>query len=194
MQTRNRILVLVHGFNVKDPTLSIERTSPNLADMGYTVLAFHYGKADLVDVRWGNENIAYALLSQIHTIKRYVGDAEIIPVGHSNGCALIHRAGELQAEPLFTRQIYISPALNKKTKLAPMISRCDVLHNLGDTAVRFGSLIPFHIWGTMGRVGYKGDDIRYINHDCSKEVDGHSDWFTPEKLAFTVGKVDQILS
>lgn len=187
------IVVLVHGFNVDDPELTVGGLGKDLRDRGHEVHKFCYGHAGFLDVRVANPNLAHALLSQIRSIKRLVPACDIIPVGHSNGCALIHKAAELQQECLFNRCVYISPALDRKAELPPLVSRCDVLFNGGDSVVSWSRWMPFHQWGDMGRTGYRGIDVRYNNHDCSDFVDGHSDWFKPDKRGFTLGKVDELL-
>lgn len=187
------IVVLVHGFNVEDPERTIGGLGKHLRDRGHDVHKFCYGHAGFMDVRFANENISYALLSQLRSIKRLVPGVELVVIGHSNGCSLIHKAAELQEEPLFTRAVYLSPALNNKAELPPLVTQCTVLHNAGDKVVSLGSLIPFHTWGNMGRVGYRGIDTRYENVDCSASISGHSAWFKPEKLGFTVGKLDELL-
>lgn len=188
------IVVLVHGFNVDDPERTVGGVATHLAAMEYDVHSFCYGHAGFIDVRFANENIAHALLSQMRSIHRYHPDKEIVPVGHSNGCYLIQLAASLQrGVPVFKRCIYISPALGNKAELPPQIEHCDVMHTYQDSVVSLGSLIPFHKWGNMGKVGYRGDDTRYTNINCSKEVAGHSAWFTPESMDFTLGTLDDLL-
>lgn len=166
-------LVTVHGFNVYDPSSSIGKLADSLRLRGYDVFEFHYGHATLLDVRIANNNIAVALSSYIALVKKLTGK-EVIPIGHSNGCALIKLAGD---SGTYDKCLYISPALNCGSELAPAVKRCDVFHNEGDRVVSVGSLIPFHMWGAMGRYGYRGKDTRYINHNCSGIISGHSDWF-----------------
>jgi len=187
------IPLLVHGFNVEDPERTVGGIAKHLRDRGHDVHKFCYGHAGFLDVRFANDNISYALVSQVRSIRKLAPGVEVVPIGHSNGCALIHRAAEIMEEPLFQRVVYLSPALNNKAELPPLLTKCTVMHNTGDRVVSLGSLIPFHSWGNMGRVGYKGIDVRYENVDCSKDVSGHSDWFSPEKLGFTVGKLDLLL-
>jgi len=188
------IVLLVHGFNVDDPERTLGGVGKHLVDRGHDVHKFCYGHAGFMDVRFANWNLAHALISQVRSIRKLRPDTEVVPVGHSNGCSLIHTAAGIQMEPLFTRMVYISPAIDNKAELPPLITDCEVLHNSGDKVVSLGSLLPFHTWGNMGKVGYRGIDVRYTNVDCSKDVSGHSDWFTPEKLGFTVGKLDEILT
>ena len=187
------IALLVHGFNVNDPELTIGGLAPHLRDRQHDVHKFCYGHAGFMDVRFANENLAYALLSQVRSMRQLAAWAEVVPIGHSNGCSLIQQAAALQEEPLFTRVVYLSPALSNKAELPPLLTKCTVMHNRGDRVVSLGSLIPFHSWGNMGRVGYRGIDVRYDNVDCSANVSGHSDWFKPEKLGYTLGKVDEVL-
>lgn len=167
-------LVTVHGFNVYDPNNSTGKLAAALRKRGYDVFEFHYGHATLLDVRIANGNIAAALGSYLDLVATLT-KKEVIPIGHSNGCALIKLAGD---RGTYKRCVYISPALNCSSELAPAVERCDVLHNDGDRTVSVSSILPFHMWGAMGRYGYKGSDTRYINHDCSRIVDGHSDWFS----------------
>lgn len=186
------IVVLVHGFNVDDPERTVGGMAGDLRQRGHEVHKFCYGHAGFLDVRIANPNLAYALLSQIRSIRRLTGK-EVIPIGHSNGCAIIHKAAALQEDFWFNRCIYISPALDRKAELPDLISRCDVMFNSGDNTVGVSAWLPFHPWGDMGKKGYRGIDTRYNNYDCSDVVDGHSDWFKPEKRGFTAGKVDELL-
>lgn len=184
-------LVMVHGFNVEDPSLTVGKLSAELRKRGWIVEEFHYGHASLIDVRFANGNLSEALLSYLLLAKKKYGS--VVPIGHSNGCALIKQAGDIQKdEAVFTRSVYVSPALNKKTTLAPAVSRCDVFHNKGDRVVTVGSFIPFHIWGDMGRHGYAGEDARYVNHDCTGRVSGHSDWFN--HVGWFSGKIEEVVN
>lgn len=188
-------VILVHGFNVDNPENTVGGLAEGLRVRGHDVHKFCYGHASFVDVRVANPNLAHALLSQIRSIKRLSPHREIVPVGHSNGCAIIHQAAALQTQEfLFARSIYISPALNRKAELPESLSRCDVLHNEGDTTVWWSQFMPFHPWGNMGQKGYRGIDVRYTNHDCSDVVSGHSRWFSEENRGYTMGKVDELLS
>jgi len=187
------IVVIVHGFNVDDPERTVGGMATDLRHRVHEVHKFRYGHAGFLDVRVANPNLAHALLSQIRSIQRLAPGRDIIPIGHSNGCAIIHKAAELQQEFLFNRCIYISPAIDRKAELPDLISRCDVMHNEGDNTVWWSKWLPFHPWGDMGQKGYRGIDVRYNNHDCSDVISGHSDWFKPDKRGFTVGKVDELL-
>lgn len=194
-----KVFVLVHGFNVKDPEKSIGKVGVVLEAQGYLVERFDYGDAGLIDVRFANENLAYALLSTIRSIKRSYGHVavDVIPIGHSNGCALIARAGTIAATSpialstgaVFKQCIYISPALNKKSALGDGIERCDVLFNEGDNIVSLSAFLLLHQWGAMGRKGYTGKDPRYINHDSSSMIKGHSDWFSAVNIDWTVKEI-----
>lgn len=178
-------VVLVHGFNVRDPRNSIERVRDLFENYGFHTTPFRYGWTDLLDVRFGSKNLAYALLSMLDFI-----DNEVIVIGHSNGCNLINQAAWLMEEALidspctFRRAVYLSPALNRTTRLCPVLDRADVFHTKSDWAVRLASVLPFHRWGSMGAHGYGGSDIRYHNHDASLLVKGHSGWFEPAGLRY----------
>ena len=102
----------------------------------------------------------------------------------------------------FTQLVFINPALNtkgKKTRIGSTVQRVHVWHSPSDKAVRVARWIPFHPWGRMGAVGYKGKDPRYVNFDKENDFDlsssTHGDVFDNEKLEFfgprIVGKVSQ---
>lgn len=174
-------MLLVHGFNVSDPMTSIGRLVPAIIERGLSCEVFDYGDASLLDVRIANDNIAYALLSQVRALRREFG--RVVMLGHSNGCALIHMAAKLQTVRkinLFDRVVYVSPALNSDARLPPELKRCDVYHTRNDDAVWWSKLLFFHPWGAMGRTGAKTPG--YVNHDWTDRVSSHSEWFSAKNV------------
>jgi alpha-beta hydrolase superfamily lysophospholipase len=176
------LIVLVHGYATARPAVGIGRLAAEFERHGFEVVRYDCGTLSLADVRLANPNIAAGLLSLIRShAGRYV-----LPVGHSNGCALIDLADQLQTDQqsvAFERAAYISPALGRKTDTS--LSRIDVYHTLSDSAVWWARMIPWRrYWGDMGRVGYRGRNRSYINHDATKLVTGHSGWWTDEGVRY----------
>jgi len=177
------LIVLVHGYNVTHPAIGIGRLREEFARHGFPVVRYDTGKLSLVDVRAGNPNLAAGLLSMVRMADMH--GQESILVGHSNGCALIDLADQLQWEqhmPVFTRAAYISPALDRKTDTG--LERVDVFHTKSDDTVLWSRLLAFHPWGDMGRAGYSGRNRSYINHDATSVVHGHSGWWTDEGMQY----------
>lgn len=163
------IYLFVHGFNTDAPHLDELRNQ--FASLGCKFDAFQYGRLGLVGVRAANANLAEALASLVRAIE------PVTLIGHSNGCALIHRA--LQSLPIgaVTRVVYLSPALGHDVTPPGGPERIDVCHTRKDDAVWWARLLLWHEWGDMGRRGYSGKDERVHNHDYTGVINGHSDWF-----------------
>lgn len=170
----------VHGFNVRDDgARTIDKLAPYVETQGWNVKQFDYGWTGLFLTLVGNASRARTLahLSQ-------EGDSAI---GHSNGCAIIHRATYDGAK--FKRIVYINPALDVDARPAPGVQYCLVLHSPDDVAVWAARLLPFVLWGAMGRDGYKGTpDNRVVNVNLKsffggEERIGHSDGFDDERIA-----------
>ncbi len=176
-----KIAILVHGFNVKDSGAeTIDTLKPYLKDAGYEIVEFDYNWTGVLRVRLCNGNLAKALASISHS---YSG--KIIAFGHSNGCAIINEAAHLGAR--FYRVVYISPALDKNTRLAPHIDRACVWYSSTDYVVKLSRWLIGHSWGEMGATGYIGPDRRHFNYNkrtmCSAVCSsGHSDIFEFRKI------------
>jgi pimeloyl-ACP methyl ester carboxylesterase len=187
-------VLLVHGFNVSDYSLSIGRLLQPLIDKNFMCDVFDYGEANLVDVRFGNDNLAKSLLCMIRALKQNYD--EVVLVGHSNGCCLINLAAHIQTttqQNLFSRCVYISPALDADSKLARNITKCYVYHTKYDNVVWWAKLLFFHPWGQMGKKGAINGDVRYKNIDCTDYVNGHSDWFRPNNIRRLVETISKSL-
>lgn len=172
-------VILAHGFNVSDGGVkSTDKLIPYLKRMGFDVVECDYGYTFLHSVRGVSKTTAKVIASMTRTEPE-----PFIGIGHSNGCNILDKAADYGAD--FTRLVYISPALNRGTKLAEQVERCDVLHTAHDFWTKAATFIPFSRWGRMGARGYKGKDVRYYNHDFSENIRGHSDWFHEGKIQFT---------
>lgn len=156
--------ILVHGYNVRDGGAgTTDGLRPLLEAAGYEVLEFDTGWRGLFMVRFGNAKRARRLA-------RMIREGDLL-IGHSDGCNLINLASWCLANssrptPKFV--VYINPALDRDTQLAPQIHRALVCHTPSDDVVKMAKLLPFHNWGDMGACGYSEKDpgktdTRYVN-------------------------------
>lgn len=167
----NRIW-LVHGFNVRDGGQStILKIGPFVEDQEMHWKKFDYGWMFLLGVAIGSRLLARVMSGIVEH-----GD---LAIGHSNGCALLHRAAWRGAP--FRAMAYINPVLDRDIELAPQIEHCDVWHSPSDAPVKWARFIPFSPWGDMGAKGYTGTDKRYRNFnkqaDFTLSSKTHSDVF-----------------
>ena len=176
-----------HGFNVSDGGRGgFDKTYAVLEELGFTVHQADYGWVFLFRVR----RRSYKTADRIVEMTKLIG-RPCVGIGHSNGCNILDLAAHKGAN--FSRLIYFSPALNRSTKLAPQVKRCDVFHTASDLPTKLATFIPFSRWGRMGAKGYKGRDARYVNRDCSQMIKGHSGWFTEQGLKITEGYLKYLL-
>ncbi len=174
------LALLVHGIRVDDPERSVGRLRGCFERAGFDFALYEYGRVGLVRAAAGNRGYALGLLSAIRICGR-----PVVVIGHSNGCALIHRAAREQAMDVEAGQgdvalrlcAYLSPALDADAPAAPGIERIVVAHTRHDHVVRWARVIPGAYWGDMGACGATTGEP-YENHDYSMTVNGHSDWMS----------------
>lgn len=123
------------------------------------------------------------------SLQPYIASKDII-IGHSNGCAIAY---DLMTKYGVTvaGAIFINGALEQD--IARMAPWYDVYFNPGDSiteVAKWGAAIGAtdRVWGELGHAGYKGGDPLITNINCGATKDmpivsGHSDFFTPGKLA-----------
>jgi len=200
-------VLLVHGFASKGGKGSTDKLRDYFYRANYRVYELDYGWTLFPTYTRANKKLALSWVGWAKALaglqKDLAGGTHLIGVGHSNGCAILRLASWLGAP--FTQLVFINPALNtkgRKTRVGPAVKRVHVWHSPSDKAVRIARWIPFHPWGRMGAVGYKGKDPRYINYDKEhafgvgrRSSSTHGDVFDDEKLEFfgpmIVGKVSQ---
>lgn len=155
-------VIAVHGFNVWDQGKgTVGQLRPYFEKEGYEFEQYVYRFMAIKG--W------IFVLGTIFNNQRAKRLASVTPegatgVGHSNGCCILDKATRKYGAP-FRRLIYIAPALDRNTPLAPQVERCDVWHSPDDKPVCFARLIPMHPWGDMGSVGATDADPRYFNHN-----------------------------
>lgn len=178
--TRRRCL-LIHGWRVKDPAISIGLLARPLWELGYEPILLNYGFT----------------LTPMRTIFRTRKSAKCwsartlpsdIVIGHSQGCNVAFEMSHLTQNQART-MVWINPALDADCIPGRSVHNLLVVYNHGDLAVRAGSLLPNSIWGDMGCLGYQpsrdpfGPDPRI---QCSVYGRGHSPWRDPSKLTLTI--------
>lgn len=170
----SRIAVLVHGFASKGGKGSTDRLRPFFEAAGYRVYELDYGWTLFPTYTRANKKLALSWVGWARALaalqKDLTGSDELVGVGHSNGCPILRLSAWLGAP--FTQLVFINPALNtkgKKTRIGLKVDKVHVFHARSDYVVRLASFIPWHVWGKMGAVGYKGKDARYRNYDLEKD-------------------------
>lgn len=174
-------VILLHGFNVCDEgQRSVGRLAPYFTQAGFVVKRPRYGWLGLLGVRLMNRRFARLIADMSEP-----GD---IVVAHSNGCAIAFQAAtEFHAE--FAQLVFINPALDADCEFPPQISHVHIWHSPGDSPVAWSKLLPWHAWGDMGAVGYRGRPTPRV-HCYDKQNDfpvssrSHSDIFEPENLSY----------
>ena len=186
-------LILEHGFNVeKGGAQSINRLERPMGNRGYQVECKRYGRLGLFGVRLYGKKIAQRFADDLAKETQPVSI-----VAHSNGAHVVNLALWLFAETYSRpapvhRIVYLSPALNRKTKYPPLpMDRIHVFHTERDMAVKFSELLIAHPWGGAGAYGMSS--IGYVNHDFTVEVDAHSAWFADHMLEFTADRINEVL-
>lgn len=171
-------IVVVHGIHAREGQSNVWRLKPYLELAGHTVELFEYGFTSALLARWRNPGTAKRL-AEAH------GDS-CDYVCHSNGAAVLYLA--MRDHGLKARRVsLINPALDADIRL-PGAAATDIYYNAGDTVVGLAALLWRNPWGRMGSVGWMGPhDESITNIDCASTpglpaLDGHLDFFSPQKL------------
>jgi hypothetical protein len=175
------LIHLIHGIRT-DPISVVENLIPYLAKVG-TVSYPDYGYLLELETSIVNPMIVGALLPYVHA-----GD---VIVGHSNGAAIAYELMNRGAP--VAGLILINGALTPRITRAVGTKWVDVYYNPGDTITVAAQLAEqLHIvdpnWGELGHSGYQGTDAAIGSINCGATagepvVCGHSDFFTPAKVA-----------
>lgn len=172
-----RRIVVVHGIHAAEGESHVWQLRPGLeAETGLEVGVFEYGFMSFWSARFRNSKIAERLAAIVQP-----GD---VIVNHSNGAAVTYLAcRDFGMRPSVVA--CVNPALDNDL-LFRGASETDVYYNAGDTWVGLASILIGHVWGDMGKVGYKGQHPGVHNIDCGNtpgmpKVDGHIDLFSAGK-------------
>lgn len=176
--------ILAHGFNDSSSGgRNVDRLAPYAESAGWQVMQFDYGWTGLLLTLIGNQ-------SRARTLAGIMSESDTF-VGHSNACAIHHRASWLKDSSGGTlmrshRAIYINPALDIDAALAPGVERLTVFYARDDIATLAARFLPGVLWGAMGRYGYQGRPdtrVRSVNlNDFLAGRVGHSGAFAPENI------------
>jgi len=191
-----KLAILCHGFNVSDSGRStIGQLQPYFTARGYDTILFPMGWMGLIQVR--SQNMKHAVRVAEAARNAVLYGQEVVAVGHSNGCCVLHLATtELQAP--IGKLAYINPALDSDKAPGPLVTHCHVWYSPSDWPVKLARMLPSHDWGDMGAVGYTGGDARVISFNKESmpvSSSKHSDFADGERLAYYGPLiVDQLIS
>lgn len=173
---------LIHGIHDGGAS-PVERLIPYLNAAGFEVRYPNYGYILGVETRIANPIVC-------GTLRPYIAPGDIL-VGHSNGCAIAYDL--MRSGAPIAGAVLINGALEQDIARPYPVKWIDVYWNPGDTiteAAKIGAEIGITdpVWGQLGHAGYSGGDPAIANINCGATMDmlavsGHSDFFTPGKLA-----------
>lgn len=172
----------IHGFNVSDSgegSVENHRKGFELAGFTFEVLSYpwHFVLGTYVFNKYHAKRFAKKLAKL---------DEPYILLGHSNGNAIIKwMIKDYGATP--EGWIIINGALDVDTEM-PDIPFIHIYYNNGDTPTAWAKFLPWHSWGAMGRLGYRGrpkNNVTQWNSSATKglpRVYGHSDMYSGSKI------------
>jgi pimeloyl-ACP methyl ester carboxylesterase len=172
-------VILIHGAEFRKKSRgNMRRLAPSFRAAGFCTIIPTYGflPALLLGIfPWLDRRIAEALSGFIQP--------DDILVGHSNGATLSYLISKRMGAGV-RGALLINAAL--ESDKVPNAHFVHVYYNSGDIVTKISELLPFHIWGGMGGLGYEGLDSRVRNFDQSNtpglpKLDGHSDVFSVGK-------------
>lgn len=182
---------LIHGIHTQGPS-PVRGLIYYLNFAGFAVRYPDYGWIAGLETKVANPIIC-------GTLQPYIAPDDIL-IGHSNGCAIAYDLMALHGVKC-AGAVFINGALEQDfARFTPWV---DVYFNAGDDiteVARIGAAIGVTdtAWGELGHAGYKGADPLIVNIDCGgtqgmPKVSGHSDFFTPGKLAawapYLIGRI-----
>ncbi len=188
MLSNKHLVIMLHGFNVRDGGFgTVERLKPLLIGRADKIVALRYGYFGLLSVYKLNEGVAERL-NRLIDLAVHEGYQKVTVIGHSNGCAIMHRAAvSREVKRTNIRYIYINPAL-RRDAIPPsnILNELHVLYSHEDRAVKMTKFIPKRLrknWGQMGRAGVFLNIVRATPYIKQYEIQGgHSFMFTAEGL------------
>jgi hypothetical protein len=179
--TNPRVLIL-HGINT-DGKDNVDRLAEPLRKAGFFVIDI-----ELEQTRWYNGRDSAIVKRNVERVAAVhkPGDHAIC---HSNGGRLAYAC--MEAGLRFGVVSMFSAALDACVTFRPCCyERILNFHNPRDKALFFGSVLPGHIWGGIGRGGYRGVSLRVVDKMCrSRKGLAHSHWFASPVLEWAAGEV-----
>lgn len=167
-------VVFLHGLRTDAKNRRVNRLARYFHLEGFTVVIPAYGYIPLFlagMTYWFDRRIA-------NFLSVFIEENDIL-VGHSNGATLVYMIAKRRR---IKGAILINPAL--KPNLAPHAGWVHIYYNEGDWITGISGLVPFHLWGSMGRDGYQGTNPNVLSIDQAHPPStalpplyGHSDVF-----------------
>ena len=174
-------VILIHGIRKVDSLECMQRLRPFFIARKKNPIIHDYGHLGIL-TRFQNKRLAKELADKINSL-----DGRVIVVAHSNGCAITHLAASLYNAKI-NKAVYINAALESRVDVPSSIESVDVYHAPSDFTLLLGALRPFHIWGTMGRYGYRGKSTNVTNYNFEMDFvvknKGHSTLFERDIIEY----------
>lgn len=171
-------VVFLHGIKTPRKNRKIHRLARAFRREGFYAVIPYYGYIPAAIAGlfgWLDRRLADFLAS-------FIQDDDIL-VGYSNGATLVYMISQRVS---IRGAILINAAL--EPTLAPRAGFVHVYFNEGDWATWLAGKVPFHLWGNMGQVGYKGNRKDVVNVDEGNPplglppLNGHTDLFNDTNL------------
>lgn len=154
--------ILLHGV-ISKGTNDVMRFKPLLEKEGMEACDYNYEREFILET-WLTpkvDDLRAKGLAQTHS------DGRPNIIAHSNGCAIASWA--MQNHGLKANKVFFSaPAFDAFAHYPEdAFNELYVFHSYCDYLIWLGSLIPFHRFGAMGSMGYRGEtDSRIHNIHC----------------------------
>lgn len=110
-------------------------------------------------------------------------------VAHSFGCLAAIYA--MQEGAKFSKVFFFAPAAEVDADIPDAFDEMYVIHSTDDSTLTLGEALPFHKFGSMGRVGYKGKNVKVVNVNADGHT--HSSYTTPKHLCQWVDFIESKL-
>jgi len=159
-----KVAILIHGFNVFNPELTVGKLRPFLEYQGYEVQMFRYGWMGLWGARTRNRKLAARLaqLTRGYAFRGY----EVHVFSHSNG-GTIQYIAQNEYHAIINGVVCINPALKMTLHPCRGAKFAHVYYNDNDLPVKLGKWLRWFTplarsarpWGEMGRCGYLGSHL-----------------------------------
>lgn len=167
-------IVGVNGINTHGEG-SIDLLLARLKGRGFDVVDVRLPKRHALSARWGG-------CSDGNTIAQEARDGDIV-VAHSFGCLRAHYAHQVRD---FAAVVCIAPAMSDAA-LWRDPARVHCFYSRRDLAVRIGSRLLLHPFGSAGTQGFDQKGVTNIRADA-----GHSDYFRGYLLTYVADYVERL--
>jgi len=173
MSYNKPVVVLVHGFNVRDGgKKSIDQLAPYLEQLGWEV------DKDSADYGWWGLLMVWAFPKkkiENRLIKAF-STADMV-LTHSNGANFATRAlGRMNGFHVPKVVQHFSPALDRDTPVPEGVKKEFIFFSKRDIIVALSKYLPAMPWGSAGSKGKIGIGP-YQNLNYTDKIEHHSDWF-----------------